>query len=489
MAKVFVTGANGFIGAHLIAALLERGDQVCGLVRPTSDLRTLAPLFPRYGPRFQLVVGDIRSPEHYESALDDVELVFHLAAVLSGTSEAEFFDTNVGGTRACLQAIARRRGERFRRLLITSSLAAAGPSPDGRPIDESAPRRPVSWYGKSKRDVEDIANQYAAQGLPITIARPSGVYGEAEHLLADGTFPLVKLGLRPKVGIARRVASFVYVGDLVTGLLAAADSPATIGKTYFFCDPRPYGEGEVMTAIADGLGTAVRIPVVTPVFMLAIAAVIAEWAHTFTRGLPLPTRDKVRELRHAVWASSPAAVKRDTGWEAGMPLGEGMRRATADWEARRERENASHERLPARLRKIVTITAVLGLIESTLDTCAGGMRWDGLSSLLGLRTVIPWWGTYILVTLLAMLFIGGASLVTLKRGAILRFLAGAAVGIGLELVNQLWLGWWHWNPQTFGRLSSPWLISVVLGVGAGLGPIITCAVVQAAYDKRLRVGH
>jgi len=210
--------------------------------------------------------------------------------------------------------------------------------------------------------------------------------------------------------------------------------------------------------------------------------------HTFARGLPQPTRDKVRELRQRAWVCSPAAARRDFGWEAQVPLSEGIKRSVQDWRERRERTNASHECLSDRLRKIVTITFVLGLIESTLDTCGGGMTWDGFARAMGLGASIPVWGVYILVTTLAVVFIGGASLLTLRRGFLVRFLAGAAVGIGLELLNQLWLGFWEWSPQTFGRLSSPWLISFVLGLGAGLGPVITNGIVQSTYDKRLRVG-
>jgi nucleoside-diphosphate-sugar epimerase len=488
MARVFVTGANGFIGSHLVSALLERGHEVTGLVRATSDVRPLAHLFPRYGIRFRLVVGDIRRPDGLESALQGVEYVYHLAAVLSGTTRAEFFDSNVEGTRRLLEVVQRTRTDAFRRFFFTSSLAAAGPSPDGKPIDESAPRRPVSWYGESKRDAEDVVNGFGKAGLPVTIARPSGVYGEGERLLAEGTFPLVDTGLRPKVGFASRMVSFIYIGDLVPGIIAAAESPATVGKTYFFSDPSPYREREVMTAIADGLGTSIRVPVLTPVFMLGLAAFSAEWVHAFTRGLPLPTRDKVRELRHRWWICSPEAAKRDVGWQASVRLAEGMRRATRDWRERRERDNAGHEPLRDRLRKVIAITAGLGLIESTLDVCAGGMQWDGLARLLGIPGTIPWWGVYLLVTFLVVVFIGGASLLTLRRGVVLRFLSGAAVGIGLELANQLWLGFWQWNPETFGRLSAPWVISFVLGAGAGFGPLITNAIVQATYDKRLRIG-
>jgi nucleoside-diphosphate-sugar epimerase len=487
MAKVFVTGANGFIGAHLIEFLLRRGDQVTGQIRTTSDIRSLAPLFPQYGSRLHLVIGDIREPDSLGSALDGVEYFFHLAAVLSGTSEADFFETNVGGTRNIVDLVKRHRTDAFKRFLFTSSLAAAGPSPDGTPLDETAQRNPVSWYGKSKRDAEDIVNRAGQDGLPVTIARPSGVFGEREQLLADGTFPLVRAGLKPKVGFSSKTVSLICVGDLVPGLAAAAESPNAVGKTYFFSNPEPYGEGEVMTAIADGLGTKIRIPIITPHSALSLAAIGAEFLHKFTRGLPLPTRDKVREVRHRHWACSPEAARRDFGWAAEVTLSDGMKRAARDWLDRRERRNAVHEPFGDRLVKTLSIAACLGVIESVLDLCVGGMRWDGLALILGV-TEIPWWGVALLIIAIASVFIGGASFVTIRRGFLLRFVAGAIVGIGLELVNQLWLNLWQWDPNTFGALSAPWAVSFGLGIGAGFGPVITNGIVQALYHKRLRLG-
>lgn len=121
MSRVFVTGANGFIGSHLVGALLDRGHEVIGLVRPTSDLRSLQPFFAKYGPRLEVVVGDVRQPETFSDYLGDVEFVYHLAAVLMGTSEQEFIETNTEGTRNVLRAIMQNRGPQFMRVLFTSS--------------------------------------------------------------------------------------------------------------------------------------------------------------------------------------------------------------------------------------------------------------------------------------------------------------------------------------------------------------------------------
>lgn len=488
MARVFVTGANGFIAPHLIRLLLERGNHVTGLVRATSDTRGLAPLFPEYGERLRLVLGDLRQPESFAAVLEEMEYVYHLGAVLSGTTKEEFLETNVTGTERLLEAVMSRRNESFQRFLFTSSLAAAGPTPDGQPIDENAPLNPISWYGESKRDAEAVVHRFGEAGLPVTITRPAGVYGENERLLADGTFPTVQMGLKPKVSFSKKMVSMVYVGDLVEGIVAAAESPAAKGRVYFLSDPEPYSEGDLMTAVADGLGTRIRIPVLVPIFVLRLAAVIGEWMHCLTRNLPMVTRDKVREVSAGIYACSTEAAKRDLGWESQVSLAEGMKQTARYWVNRRKANNAVNQPLRDRIRQTVTITFVLGLIESTLDTCAGGMTWDGFARALGLAGGVPVGGVYALVTILVVLFIGSASMLTQRKGFALRFLAGAVVGIGLELANQLWLGFWDWNPETFGRLASPWVISLVLGIGAGLGPVITNGIIQSIHNKRLRTG-
>src|SRR5438067_2535439 len=98
MANVFVTGTNGFIGSHLVEHLLARGHSITGMVRPTSDVRSIAPLFRKYGSRLKLVLGDVRDREALPPLVEGAEFVYHLGAVLMGTTEKDFHDTNVQGT-------------------------------------------------------------------------------------------------------------------------------------------------------------------------------------------------------------------------------------------------------------------------------------------------------------------------------------------------------------------------------------------------------
>lgn len=333
MSRIFVTGANGFVGSHLIEHLLRRGDEVIGLIRAGSDVRSLAPMVAAHGERLQLVVGDLRDRGSLEFAFHAVDFVYHLGAVLMATSTQAFRETNVAGTRNLLDAIGARGPGTLRRFLFVSAQAAAGPSPDGRPIDESQPLRPVSVYGTSKADAEAIVRQFSDR-IPVTIVRPVAVYGERERDISGGTFPMVKAGLAPRLGLASKTASLVYVGDLVAGLVAAAESPQSLGKTYFLGDRDPYPQRELVRAMADAMGNHVRIPVVVPHLMLGIVAVFAELGHRVTGRRPMLTRDKVRELKQRWWAASSAAAARDLGWSAQISLRDGMARAVADWKLR-----------------------------------------------------------------------------------------------------------------------------------------------------------
>lgn len=477
MARCFITGVNGFIGSHLAETLLERGDEVVGMVRTTSDTRSLTPLFERYGSRFRIVVGDLRDPQTLVAGLEDVDYVFHLGAVLLGTSEGEFMETNMNGTRNLLDVVMHHRTDRLKRVVFTSSLAAAGPSRDGTPVDETKPPSPVSWYGRSKAQAERIAKEYMDRGLPITVGRPVAVYGERERDLSGGTFPFVKLGLKPMIGFQRKGLSMVYVKDLVAGLIAAAESEATVGKTYFFSDPQPYKDTDVVEAAADAMGKRIRIPLITPQLLLPVAGFFAETLHRFTRARPALTRDKAREVKQRYWVASPAAANRDFGWSGTVSLAEGMKRSVTEWRERKERTRAVHE--PMRDRAVKTYLIALGF----------GIVVEGIARIGQWYEFTPWW--LILVVIVAVFggVMGSISLFFARSPAVIQFVLGAIVGTGAELLNHYWFHSWEFAPEFTARLpSDPWLLALSLGLPAGLMPVLVNGIVQALYGLRLRLG-
>ncbi len=166
--------ANGFIGSHLIPALLARGHTVRALVRPTSDLTALR------GLPVTLDLGDVREPETLRAPVQGVEIVFHLAAALLVPEQATFDQVNTQGTLNLLRAVEQYAGPGFRRFVLTSSLAGAGPGADQTPLTEEAAPHPVSWYGQSKAAAEEAVRSYADR-FPVTIVRPAAVYGERER--------------------------------------------------------------------------------------------------------------------------------------------------------------------------------------------------------------------------------------------------------------------------------------------------------------------
>ena len=206
MKIALVTGVNGFIGAHLVSELLSRGYEVRGLVRYSSDLSSLREL------PVSLFIGDVREPETLVAPVKDVDYVFHLAAALMVTNREAFEQVNSQGTVNLLKAVERHAAGTLKRFLFVSSQAAAGPARDVTPLDETAPPHPISWYGTSKHRAEEAVLSYADR-VPVTIVRPSSVYGERERDISQA-FPMVEKRLQPKLGIPTKYTVSVFVGDL-----------------------------------------------------------------------------------------------------------------------------------------------------------------------------------------------------------------------------------------------------------------------------------
>ena len=476
MAKVLVTGVNGFIGSHLAELLLANGDEVVGLVRPTADLRSLAPLSSRYGDRLRLVVGDLRTGLGLAEAVRGAEIVYHLGGLVMGTSQAEFQATNTEGTRRLLEAVLAERVPYFRRFLYTSSQAAVGPAPSPAPIDETAPRRPVSWYGESKRDAEDAVTEYADRGLPVTVVRPVSVFGERETDISRGTFPVVRAGLRPRIGLAEKTLSVIYVGDLVRGMVAGANSPAAVNRIYFLANPSPNTASQFIAAIARAMGKGFGIPILVPNFTLWVGGVLSEWVHAFTRTRPMITRDKSREVRQKSWAVTPAAAERDFGWVAETPLEDGLRAEVDDWERRtRQADHITAEVPRDRAIKTFTLAALIGIIV------------EGLAYLAHWYVYTPGWLIVVAMFGFFGLVIGGISYLLAGRSVIAQFSAGAAAFLAVEIPNRLWLELWHFSPALLGN-RDPWLRAAVLAVPMGFVPLIINGAIRLLYAVRRRLG-
>lgn len=318
--KVLITGANGFIGSHLVESCLQAGWETACLVRGTSDLTFLE------GLDVEFVRGDISDPESLGGAVSGRDVIFHLAGRTKARSLDDFMKANARGVANLLE-VAARSAPNLARFLHTSSQAAAGPSPSMKPIDESATPRPLTWYGKSKLASERECEKFYDK-LPVTVVRPPSVYGPRERDIYD-FFRVVNYGIKPYLGDHEKYISIIHARDLARGMILAARSEKSVGKTYFLANPVPVSFSSLVNALALSLGRdGLRVRI--PHDLVKQAARISEFFGRISGKLVPFNTQKAVELCQRYWTCDPSAAKRDFGFETEIDLLDGFR-DTAEW--------------------------------------------------------------------------------------------------------------------------------------------------------------
>ena len=327
--RVLVTGATGFIGGALASLLAARGDRVRALVRSASRTAPLEAL------DVELARGDVADPASLRAAVEGCQAVVHLAGAVKALRDRDLFQANGEGTRhlvaACVAAPARPR------LVYVSSLAAAGPSPSGRPRTEDDPAAPVSRYGESKLAGER-AVRLAAGAIAASIVRPPVVYGPGDKELMPQLLRMARLGLVVRAGSQEKKFSVVHVADLCQGILDVLDRGLPVGAaggegTYFFEDGADRSWDEIALAACDALGRHARV-LALPEVVSTAAAAAASALSALTRRPSVLSLDKLREIRETAWTCSSARARRELGWAPRFALREGMADAVRWFQAR-----------------------------------------------------------------------------------------------------------------------------------------------------------
>lgn len=315
--KAFVTGATGFVGAHLVRALVARGDRVTCLVR--SPAKAHAQKWP---PEVRLVPGDLDDPAALADGCGDADVVFHLAGRISARNLAEFLAANRDGTARLVQAAAAHPPRRF---VYVSSLAVGGPTVPGRPVDETRAPAPVTNYGRSKLAGEAIVR---AAPYPWTIVRPPVVYGEWDREVLR-VFRFAQRGWGPVIGDGTQELSIIYAGDLATALIAAATAASTAGRVYYAAHPHLTTSRGFVEAVGRAVGRHPRIVRLPGLLAQVALGVVGSLAYVAGRATLL-SLDKANEFLAPAWTCRADALARDAGWRAEMDLEPGLRR-TATW--------------------------------------------------------------------------------------------------------------------------------------------------------------
>lgn len=297
-ATIAVTGGTGFIGRHLLPALLSNGHKVRALVRGSRN--------PISSNNLTWVSGDLNLSPALDELMQGADCVIHLAGVVRGVSHKDFESVNVTGCNNIFESVCKVAPKA--RFLLISSLAARHPK--------------LSHYASSKRKAEDLLQ---LQNFLWTIFRPTAVYGAGDSELLP-LFRIIAKGFMPVAGARDARISLLYVADLVSAVLAWIAHPqSTAGRCYELADSYPnsytWAEvGEIIAGLSGKSVTSVKIP---DALLKSVA-----WTNRLLASVlgyaPMLTPEKVREILHPDWQCSSFPAEQDFGWTARYKLQDGL---------------------------------------------------------------------------------------------------------------------------------------------------------------------
>ncbi len=315
-----VTGANGFVGSHLVDRLLSEGYAVKCIVRKTSDLKWLN------GKNIELINAGLGNKEELIKAVDGASYIFHIAGTVKSKRPEGYFESNVGNTKTLLDA-AIESGAPIKKFVVSGSQTAAGPSPDGKPINESHTPNPLTTYGRSKLEQEKLVISYKDK-LPVTVLRCPAIYGERDTEVGI-FFQTYSKRLFTKVGFETKTISLLHVDDVVNGLYLAAKSDKTSGEVYFLSSEKVYTWNEIGDVCKKIFGKG-AVKLVFPHFMVYTVAAIAQFFSSFSSKAATLNLEKARDLVQSHWVTSPAKAMKDFGFRQKVSIEEGIKR-TIEW--------------------------------------------------------------------------------------------------------------------------------------------------------------
>lgn len=314
-----VTGANGFVGSHLVDLLLEKGHEVRCIIRKSSDIKWLK------DKNVKIFDCGLTNKEELEIAFIGVNYIFHVAGVVKSKTPEGYFIGNVKASKTVLEAALSAKNT-LKKLVHISSQTAVGPSKNGERVNETVECNPITTYGKSKLAGETVAKEYMDR-LPITICRAPAVYGQRDTEIFI-FFQTFSKGLMTSVGLKDTEVSLIHVKDLVNGFYLAAISDKSTGQTYFISSEKCYTWKEVGD-ITSKVMNKKAIKVKVPHFLVYTIAAFAQVFAKFSSKPATLNLEKAKDLVNS-WTCDTSKAVKELGYRQEISIEEGIKQ-TVDW--------------------------------------------------------------------------------------------------------------------------------------------------------------
>jgi nucleoside-diphosphate-sugar epimerase len=315
-----VSGANGFVGSHLVDYLIEKNFEVRCIVRKSSNLQWLE------GKDVKIFNCGLFDKEGLREAFKEVNYVFHVAGVVKAKDEEGYFKGYVEATKVLLE-VASEFKEKIKKFVVVSSQTVSGPSIDGKPVTEEMNPNPLTTYARSKLKQEQLALSFK-DIFPVTICRASAIYGERDSEIFI-YFQVFNHGLTTMIGFDKKELSLLHVADLAEGLYLAAISDNSNGKIYFISSEKFYNWDEVGEITSKVLGKkAFRIRI--PHFIVFIIAAFAQFFAMFSSKPATLNIEKAKDLTQRYWICDTSKAMRELDYRQKVSIEEGIKR-TCEW--------------------------------------------------------------------------------------------------------------------------------------------------------------
>ncbi|GMO53299.1 MAG: NAD(P)-dependent oxidoreductase [Candidatus Endomicrobiellum trichonymphae] len=303
--RVLVTGANGFVGSHIVETLLEVKHSVMCAVRKASNLRWLENLSVEYK------YGDLDDKKFSEAIVKDVDGVIHCAGIVRAMSMDEYFKANAENTKNLCEAVL-KVSPGLKKFIFISSQAAMGPSVAGGVKKVTDKNNPVSDYGLSKLVAESEVKKNLCGKVPYTILRPAVIYGPRDKDIFI-FFNLVHKHFRLTT-MTKRFLQLIYVKDVANAVTSCLENKKTDNNTYYLANSTVYTWSEIGKIISSSADVK-TIPLPVADFVFKFAAIAAGSLSYITKKPTVLNRQKIVEMLQQYWTADTEPAENDLNIE------------------------------------------------------------------------------------------------------------------------------------------------------------------------------